>query len=339
MTKKYRNKKQRTKKTYSKRRYTRKNKIQYGGKERKNVKKPTQNNLMKTLDNEFSSGFFVIDTGLGRSAQPNRIKKLENIFFQREQAKNNTPQEKLSSVKVKPQQKNSGDTLMGAMSRGLTEGRQARSQVQTALSTARSSIDSITSGMGVPEARISNSLSGIGKQVGMLGKSQGKKTKSRGVAPVKTKNTKKKKGRNWKFWKKKKEEGEPTKIEKKTVSPKSTEAEIPQTGSPGQRREQPKRQTPTLRPQTDVPPTVASVPTIKENPNLTGFDYRDVATRPQTVLSTGVKLPSTTPKNTIQNSNCPCCGLPVNDPNVKICDVTGGNEENCIEYFKKKGER
>ena len=80
---------------------------------------------------------------------------------------------------------------------------------------------------------------------------------------------------------------------------------------------------------------MTSLPTIEENPNLTGLDNRDEATRPQTVLSTGERIKPQT-VNTIQNTTCPCCGLPVNDPTVKICDVIGGNEENCIEYFKKK---
>lgn len=290
---------------------------QKGGKAKKNIKKPNKNNLMKTLDNEFSSGFFVIDTGLGRSAQPNRIKKLENIFFQRESEKNNTPEEKLSSVKVKPQQQNTGETLMGAISKGLTEGRQARSQVQTALSTARSSIDSITSGLGVPEARISDSMSGIGKQMGQIfDASKGKRTQPRSQPRIQPSPQPLSSSKKNPIPSSGQEKRIPKKKRRGAFSEPSPEAKItPDPMSPDPR---------TPEPITPVPRTTPE-PITKPDAKKTPTEILPTANKSKEIETPNIPYPE-----------CPCCKLPLNDPNGLICGKNPLDPDECLYKFLKE---
>ena len=100
-------------------------------------KEPSKQNLVNTLNREFSSGFFLTDD-IGYSP-PAPMEQLKRIFFQREIEKNNKKVNKLSSVGgIQKQEKSRG--LMNAIGTGLSEGRGAAATAKSFFESTRSAI-------------------------------------------------------------------------------------------------------------------------------------------------------------------------------------------------------
>ena len=100
-------------------------------------KEPSKQNLVNTLNREFSSGFFLTDD-IGYSP-PAPMEQLKRIFFQREIERNNKKVNKLSSVGgIQKQEKSRG--LMNAIGTGLSEGRGAAATAKSFFESTRSAI-------------------------------------------------------------------------------------------------------------------------------------------------------------------------------------------------------